>query len=52
MDQSLVGYGPWGHEVGHDWATNTFTYVFGSFWSLFMFIAVAVLAAWYLHLFP
>ena len=21
--KSLVGYSPWGHRVGHDWATNT-----------------------------
>ena len=23
--RSLVGYSPWGHRVGHDWATNTHT---------------------------
>ena len=23
---SLVGYSPWGHRVGHNWATNTFTF--------------------------
>ena len=24
--RSLVGYSPWGHRVGHDWATNTFIF--------------------------
>ena len=24
--KSLAGYNPWGHRVGHDWATNTFTF--------------------------
>ena len=28
MDQSLVGYSPWGREVRHGWATNTFTFFF------------------------
>ena len=25
--RSLVGYSPWGHRVGHNWATNTFTFM-------------------------
>ena len=28
MDRSLKGYSPWGHRVGHNWATNTFTFKF------------------------
>jgi len=24
--RSLVGYSPWGHRVGHNWGTNTFTF--------------------------
>ena len=26
--RSLAGYSPWGHRVGHDWATNIFTFHF------------------------
>ena len=25
LENSMVDYSPWGHRVGHDWATNTFT---------------------------
>ena len=25
--RSLAGYSPWGHRVGHDWATSTFTVI-------------------------
>ena len=25
-ERSLVGYSPWDHRVGHDWATNTHTH--------------------------
>ena len=30
QQRSLVGPSPWGHRVGHDWATNTFTFLFSS----------------------
>ena len=26
--RSLEGYSQWGHRVGHDWVTNTFTFTF------------------------
>ena len=25
--ENLLGYSPWGHRVGHDWATNTFIFM-------------------------
>lgn len=27
MDRSPAGYNPWGRRVGHDWVTDTYTYI-------------------------
>ena len=32
--RSLAGYSPWGHRVGHDWATNTTTTMYTQFGQL------------------